>query len=42
MVDPRRFKTLVQGIPDFTYSKYPRLSPGAVRAAVDDFLSSLP
>ncbi|HEY5565612.1 MAG TPA: DUF6036 family nucleotidyltransferase [Gammaproteobacteria bacterium] len=41
MVDPRRFKTLVQGIPDSAYSKYPRLSPAAVRAAVDDFLSSL-
>jgi len=32
----------VQGISDSAYSKYPRLSPAAVRAAVDDFLSSLP
>jgi hypothetical protein len=41
MVDPHRFQALVQGIPDSAYSKYPRLSAGAVRGAVDDFLSSL-
>jgi hypothetical protein len=41
MVNPDQFKALVQGIPDSVYAKYPRLSPGAVRAAVDDFLASL-
>jgi hypothetical protein len=41
MVDPDRFKALVQGIPDSMYAKHPRLSPPAVRAAVDDFLASL-
>jgi hypothetical protein len=41
MVDPDRFRNLVQGIPESVYSKYPRLSPQAVRAAVDDFLSTL-
>ena len=41
MVDPDRFRNLVQGIPESMYSKYPRLSRAAVRAAVDDFLSSL-
>ncbi|HEY7671936.1 MAG TPA: DUF6036 family nucleotidyltransferase [Gammaproteobacteria bacterium] len=40
MVDPHRFRALVQGIADSAYSKYPRLSAGAVRAAVDDFLAS--
>ncbi|HEX7237707.1 MAG TPA: hypothetical protein VF405_12145 [Gammaproteobacteria bacterium] len=42
MVDPQRFVELVAAIPDKVYSKYPRLSPQAVRAAVEDFLSSLP
>ncbi len=41
MVEPDRFRNLVQDIPASVYSKYPRLSSGAVRAAVDDFLSSL-
>lgn len=41
MVDPNRFRSLVEGIPESVYSKYPRLSSAAVRAAVDDFLSSL-
>jgi hypothetical protein len=41
MVDPDQFRKLVQGIPESVYSKYPRLSAGGVRAAVDDFLSSL-
>ena len=41
MVDPDRFRNLVQSIPESVYSKYPRLSSAAVRAAVDDFLSSL-
>lgn len=41
MVDPERFRTLVKGIPEPVYSKYPRLSLPAVQAAVDDFLSGL-
>jgi hypothetical protein len=41
MVDPDRFRKLVQDIPDAVYSKYPRLSPSAVRAAVEGFLSGL-
>jgi hypothetical protein len=41
MVDADRFRKLVAGIPDSAYSKYPRLSPHAVRTAVDDFLSGL-
>ena len=41
MVDPDRFRKLVEDIPESVYSKYPRLSPQAVRAAVVDFLSSL-
>jgi hypothetical protein len=41
MVDPDRFRKLVEDIPESVYSKYPRLSLQAVRAAVEDFLSSL-
>ena len=41
MVDPDRFKKLVEDVLESAYSKYPRLSPQAVRAAVEDFLSSL-
>ena len=41
MVDPERFRNLVQDIPESAYSRYPRLSAQAVRAAVDDFLSTL-
>ena len=41
MVEPDRFRKLVEGIPDSVYSKYPRLSPPAVRAAAEDFLSGL-
>ncbi len=41
MVDPDRFRNLVEDIPESVYSKYPRLSPQAVRAAVQDFLSGL-
>ena len=40
MVDAVRFRSLVWAIPDAAWSKYPRLSPGAVRQAVDDFLSA--
>jgi hypothetical protein len=42
MVDADRFGALVRGIPSSAYAKYPRLSAAAVRAAVDDFVSSLP
>lgn len=41
MVDPERFRNLVQRIPESVYSKYPRLSSAAVRTAVEDFLSGL-
>jgi hypothetical protein len=41
MVDKERFRSLVRGIPESAYSRYPRLSLQAVRAAVDDFLSGL-
>ena len=40
MVDAERFRKLVEKIPEESYAKYPRLSSAAVRAAVDDFLSS--
>lgn len=40
-VDPDRFRKLVEGIPESAYSKYPRLSSRAVRAAVEEFLSGL-
>jgi hypothetical protein len=40
LVDPDRFRKLVEAIPDTAYSRYPRLSPRGVRAAVDDFLSA--
>ena len=39
MVDPKRFRTLVSGIPEAAYSKYPALSRRAVLDAVDDFLN---
>jgi hypothetical protein len=39
MVDAERFKKLVDAIPESVYSKYPRLSPQAVRSAVEDFLA---
>lgn len=37
-VDAAKFRALVNGIPDATYSKYPALSRRAVREAVDAFL----
>jgi hypothetical protein len=40
-VDPDRFRKLVESIPESVYSKYPRLSSRAVRAAVEEFLSGL-
>ncbi len=39
MVESKRFRALVNGIPDAAYSKYPVLSRQAVLEAVDDFLS---
>jgi hypothetical protein len=41
MVEPERLKRLVAAIPESVYAKYPRLSPSAVRGAVDDFLTEL-
>lgn len=41
MVKPDRFRSMVEGIPESAYSKYPRLSRQGVRSAVEDFLSSL-
>ena len=41
MVDPDRFRSLVRGIRESAYARYPRLSSTAVRRTVDDFLSSL-
>jgi hypothetical protein len=40
MVEPERFKTLVDAIPEGVYAKYPRLSLKAVRSAVADFLAN--
>jgi hypothetical protein len=42
MVDAVRFRNLVHEIPATAYAKYPGLSPAAVIAAVDDFLSNAP
>lgn len=39
MVDVTRFRSLVHGIPEAVYSKYPALSRQAVLDAVDDFLA---
>jgi hypothetical protein len=41
MVDPARFRSLVEDVPESVYSKYPRLSAPSVRAAVEDFLATL-
>jgi len=38
MVDAERFRSLVSAIPDAAYARYPTLSRGAVRAAVEAFL----
>lgn len=38
MVDPERFRSLVNGIPEAAYAKYPALSRRAVLEAVHDFL----
>lgn len=41
MVDAERFRELVEGIPDPAYARYPSLSRSALKAAVEEFLSSL-
>lgn len=41
MVDPERFRELVQDVPDSAYARYPNLSRAAVEEAVQDFLSTL-
>lgn len=38
MVEAERFRGLTHKVPDSAFESYPRLSPGAVRAAVDAFL----
>ena len=39
LVETERFCTLVRGILDESYSRYPNLSRATVEAAVEDFLS---
>jgi hypothetical protein len=39
MVDPKRFRSLVNAIPGAAYAKYPALSRRAVLEAVDEFLA---
>lgn len=41
MVEPSRFRGLVEAVPDSAYSRYPNLSRAAAEGAVEDFLSSL-
>jgi len=41
-VDPRRFRDLVEEIPDSAYTRYPNLSRESVLDAVRDFLAGLP
>ncbi|HUF72601.1 MAG TPA: hypothetical protein VMR74_06865 [Gammaproteobacteria bacterium] len=41
MVDPERFRQRVAAVSESVYSKYPRLSSAAVRAAVDDPVRSI-
>lgn len=38
MVEPERFRSLVKGIPEATYAKYPTLSRQGVLEAVEGFL----
>jgi hypothetical protein len=40
LVDPARFRSLVDQIPESAYAKYPTLSPLAISNAVGDFLKS--
>lgn len=41
MVDPGQFRTLIAGIPESAYAKYPTLSRRAVTGAVEDFLRKI-
>ena len=41
MVDPERFRSLVQQIPKSAYSRYPALSRQAVLDAVHDYLTTI-
>jgi len=41
-VDPRRFRALVEAIPDSAYARYPNLSRQSVLDAVGHFLAGLP
>lgn len=41
MVNPARFRELVEAIPDSEYARHPNLSRDAVMAAVDGFLSDV-
>ena len=41
-VDPRRFRGLVEAIPDSAYARYPNLSRQSVLDAVGDFFAGLP
>lgn len=40
MVDPARLRDLVSRVPDSAFARYPRLTPAAVRQAVDDFVDT--
>jgi hypothetical protein len=40
MVDPEKLRALVHEIPDEAFARYPSLSPGELRGAVEDFLRS--
>ena len=40
MVDPLHLRTLVEELPDSAFARYPRLTPGAVREAVVDFVKA--
>jgi len=39
MVDPQKLRTLVQGIPESAFAKYPSLSRSGILAAVEDFFA---
>ena len=41
MVETGRFRSLVEGVPDAVYAKYPALTRQAVLEAVEDFLSGI-
>jgi hypothetical protein len=42
LVDPNKFRSLVAGIPDTMYAKYPTLSRSGIDYAVDTFFSEIP